>query len=223
MTRINPTILLGVVALVAIGYLAYNASTSTFTNLAAGAGSNPGILLDSSYDLQQAPESDAYSPNFADLVHNDDYTSAYIAPESRNVDSDLSPMERLSALQGKSMLPRTSKDLVAMNVDVANPSSYSFSVSGPRVQLKSRFQDYGLASMIRGDTPIKYHPDIALISKTVQGRDDLKLNGLFTDHFVALYNRTTGNEYKNLPMQVAGAGQATGYGGASGGVIMDHY
>jgi hypothetical protein len=98
-------------------------------------------------------------------------------------------------------------------------------VNTPRVStaLKSKYKDYSLSNMIRGDLAITYQPNVCLVAKTRQGRDDLRLDGLFTPHFVHLYNKYTGQAYKNLPTYVAGAGQACGYGGSSGGVIMDNY
>ena len=44
-----------------------------------------------------------------------------------------------------------------------------------------------------------------------------------SDQYKALYNKYTGKAYKNLVQQVAGAGQAAGYGGASGETLMDNY
>ena len=122
-------------------------------------------------------------------------------------------------------MPRVSTSVTPFNVDVANPTSHKYMVNTPRVTtaLKSKYKDYSMSSFIRGDIAITYNPNVPLIAKTIQGRDDLRLDGLFTPHFTALYNKYTGKAYKNLVQKVAGAGQAGGYGAASSEVLMDNY
>lgn len=190
--------------------------TEGFTH--AGQLDNVGSLLDDQYDLLQAPDMEAPAAHFADLVADDSTIE-----QPADLTDSARPMERLHRIQGQSLMPRTSRNVTPYNVDVANPTSHSYMASQPRVQLKSRFKDYSLSGMIRGDVPVNHHPNICLISKTTQGRDDLRLDGLFTPHFVSLYNKYTGKAFKNMPMHVAGAGQAGGYGGASGEIVMDHY
>ena len=195
-----------------------------FTALAAGANNNTGHLLDDAYDLVQGADNEVPAHHFADMVNQGDHMKEYV-DQPKTVGENLRPMERLHRVQGKALMPRVSTYVTPFNVDVANPTSHKYMVNTPRVTtaLKSKFKDYSLSSFIRGDVAITYNPNIPLISKTIQGRDDLRLDGLFTPYFSALYNKYTGKEYKNLVQKVAGAGQAGGYGGASGGTIMDHY
>ncbi len=199
-------------------------SVEKFTALAAGANDNTGMLLDDSYDLLQGADNMVPAPHFADLVAQGDHMKDYIT-QPKDIGENLRPMERLQRIQGKALMPRVSTHVTPFNVDVANPTSHKYMVNTPRVEtaLKSRYKDYSQASFIRGDIPITYNPNVALIAKTVQGRDDLRLDGLFTPYFSALYNKYTGKEHKNLVMKIAGAGVASGDGGAGGGTIMDHY
>ncbi|HSA76111.1 MAG TPA: hypothetical protein VLE02_01080 [Nitrosarchaeum sp.] len=189
----------------------------------AGAVSDAGSFLEDQYDLEMAPDMEVPSPHFADIINESpqDYmTDAY---RQKILTRDLTPNERMHRVQGKYLLPRTSKNITPYNIDVANPISHQYMVNPPRVEtaIKSRFKDYGLSSMIRGDIPIKYHANVPLISKTFQGRDDLNLSGYFSPYYIALYNKYTGKANKSLPVFVSGAGQANGYGGASGEVVMD--
>lgn len=195
-----------------------------FTGLAAGANDNTGHFLDDSYDLLQGADYEVPAHHFADMVNQGDHMKEYVK-QPKVTGENLRPMERLHRIQGKALMPRVSTHVTPFNIDVANPTSHKYMVNTPRVTtaLKSKFKDYSLASFIRGDIPITYNPNVPLIAKTTQGRDDLRLDGYFTPYFTALYNKYTGKEYKNLVQKVAGAGQATGYGGASGGVLLDHY
>lgn len=221
---IGVVLVLVVIVIGVCWYRKSQAKTENFTGLAAGSVDNIGTLLDSQYDAVPAADYDLPAPHFADMVAENDVASVYQKPSSSNEDS-IRPMERLHRIQGKSLMPRTSAAVTPFNIDVANPTSHKFMVNTPRVTtaLKSRYKDYSLASFVRGDIPIKYYANVPLVAKTHQGRDDLRLDGLFTPHFVALYNKYTGKAYKNLVQHVAGAGQAGGYGGASGEIIMDSY
>lgn len=161
--------------------------------------------------------------NYADLVDQGDLP---VEMQPKNPVQNAKPLERLERIQGKDLMPRVSSAVTAFAVDVADAAVHKFMVNAPRATgggLKSRFKDYGLASFIRGDIPIRYIPTVCHISKTFQGPDDQRLDGLFTPHFNALYNKYTGKEFKNIPVQIAGAGIAAGYGGASSGVIMDGF
>ncbi len=224
-------ILIGVCSIVILGGLYWwykskdkMATVENFTALAAGANDNTGMLLDDSYDLLQGADNEVPAPHFADMVAQGDHTKDYIA-QPRDIGENLRPMERLQRIQGKALMPRVSTHVTPFNVDVANPTSHKYMVNTPRVEtaLKSRYKDYSQASFIRGDIAITYNPNVPLIAKTIQGRDDLRLDGLFTPYFSALYNKYTGKEHKNLIMKIAGAGVASGDGGAGGGTIMDHY
>ena len=193
-----------------------------FTALAAGAIDNVGSLLDDSYELLPGADNDVPAVHYADLVDQGDLPKEM---QPKNDVENFKPMERLERIQGKGLMPRVSTAVTPYAVDVADPAIHMFMVNAPKAQsaLKSRYKDYSLSSFIRGDIPIQYFPDVPLISKTEQGVDDLRLDGLFTPHFNALYQQYTGKAFKNLPVHVAGAGQAAGYGGASSGVIMDGF
>jgi len=193
--------------------------------VAAGGLDNVGALLDDQYDLIHAPDSEVPATHFADLVSDANMRlSAARQPETTG--TGLRPIERLHRIQGKSLMPRTSINVTPYNIDVANPTSHKYMVNTPRVTsaLKSKYKDYSLSNFIRGDIPIMYYPNVPVVAKTHQGRDDLRLDGLFTPHFVALYNKYSGKAFKSMPIQVAGAGVASaGAGGAQGEIIMDNY
>lgn len=193
-----------------------------FTALAAGAIDNVGSLLDDSYELLPGADNDVPATHYADLVDQGDLPREM---QPKNEVENFKPMERLERIQGRGLMPRVSTSVTPYAVDVADPAIHMFMVNAPKAQsaLKSRYKDYSLSSFIRGDIPIQYFPDVPLISKTEQGVDDLRLDGLFTPHFNALYQQYTGKAFKNLPVHIAGGGQAAGYGGASSGVIMDGF
>ncbi len=227
MNNTNLWLIIGVVVVIAL--VVYFCMWSkkpvkTETFVAAGGLDNVGALLDDQYDLIHAPDSEVPASHFADLVAEGGDRLQYIE-QPPTTGTGLRPIERLHRIQGKALMPRTSINVTPYNIDVANPTSHKYMVNTPRVTsaLKSRFKDYSLSSFVRGDIPIKYFPNVALIAKTIQGRDDLRLDGLFTPHFVALYNKYSGKAYKNMPIHVAGAGQAGGFGGASGEIVMDNY
>lgn len=214
-------LILAVIACLVVFCYTRKSSSENFTGMASGSINNIGSLSEPTYDLLDSPESCASTPHFADLVDQGDHTSLYM--KDKQSDEDINPMERLHRVQGRDLLPRVSSQVTPFNIDVADPTSHKYMANAPRVTtIKSRFKDYSAASFIRGDIPITYNPNVPLVSKTVQGRDDLRLDGLFTPHFKSLYNKYTGKAYKNFVQDIAGAGQASGYGGASGGIIMDH-
>jgi hypothetical protein len=191
-----------------------------FTGLNSGAIDNVGMMVENNYDLLQGADNEVPAHHFADLVDEGDHLREYMEPAKE--DPVENPMERLERIQGKALMPRTSTYITPYNVDVSNPASAQYMVNAPRVQvLKSKYKDYSQASFIRGDIPIQYSPNVCLVSKTIQGRDDLRMDGLFTPFFNSLYRKYSGRSYKNLVQQVGGAGVASGYGGASGGTILD--
>lgn len=194
--------------------------------VAAGGLDHVGSLDNSQYDSIPAPDYEVPAAHFADLVEESETNGGY-SEQPDCPGENLRPYERLHRVQGEALMPRTSLSVTPYNIDVANPASHQYMVNAPRVStaLKSRYKDYGLASMIRGDIPITHHPNVCLINKTHLGRDDLRLDGLFSDQFKQLYRTYTGDGHKNLPIHVAGAGVAAcGDGaGAQGGTIMDSY
>ena len=154
-----------------------------FTGLAAGANSNTGHFLDDQYDLLPGADNGVPAQHFADMVDHGNHLEMY-QTQNKDEGEDLSPMQRLHRVQGKSLMPRVSTNVTPFNVDIANPTSHKYMVNTPRVStaLKSRYKDYSLSSFTRGDIPITHFPTIPLVSKTIQGRDDLRLDGLFTPY-----------------------------------------
>lgn len=151
--------------------------------------------LDDRYELVMAPEMAAKDINFADIVDTGDQ------PRMINNPNDQSqPFERLDRLQGHDTIPLTAMNTPAYNVDVANPSTYAFSVNAPRVLLKDPV--WQLADPFRGDIPITHSPNVALVGKSQYGRDSLRLDGFWSDGMVDLYNKSTGRAFKNLPVKV---------------------
>lgn len=174
-------------------------------------GSNPEIQYgqEAPYDIPyQGQEGEVWtgsSAHFADVVDMSARASA--AQQNRQVEE--SPFERLERVSGTSMASMTAAALPQYNVDVANPATYAFSVQAPRAQIKDR--QAMQADFIRGDIPIRFHPDVPLISKSSLGRDSQKLDGFFSDHFAHMYNDLTGSAYKNMPLQVATQGTILDY------------
>lgn len=216
-----------VIALVIVFYLYKKPNLyGKETYVSAGGLDNIGSLDPSlSYDLVQAPDSEVPAYNFADLVQGGDHIAPCDAGAPMVSDKNLRPMERLHRMQGSALMPRVSSNVTPYNIDLANPTSHAYMVNAPRVStaLKSKYKDYSLSSFIRGDIPITYNPNVPLISKTHQGRDDLRLDGLFTNSFLELYRKYSGKAYKNMPMKIAGAGCSGGSGGAQGEIIMDNF
>jgi hypothetical protein len=197
-----------------------------FTALSAGAINNVGMFFDDSYDLLPGADNGIPARHFADMVNIGEQQKEYVK-QPKDLGNRMRPSDRMDQIQGASLMPRVSTYVTPYNIDVALPSSgsHSYMVGAPQVStaLKSKYKGYDLASMIRGDPPIKYHPNICLIAKTRLGRDDLRMDGFMSQATSALYNKYTGAAYKNLVQHNAGAGTASGYGGSSGGVIMDSY
>jgi hypothetical protein len=164
--------------------------------------------LDPRYELIQSPEEAVPAEHFADLVDSGDQAMLVRQPASRGGE-DLRPFERLERLQNAEQMPLTAAHLPAFNIDVANPSAYAFAVQAPRVVLKNRLAMQ--ADFFRGDVPIRYHPDVAMVAKSQYGRDALKMDGTFSDTFKHLYGRLTGRAYKNLPIQVSTQGTIADY------------
>lgn len=201
-----------------------------FTGLAAGSVDNVGTLEDAPYAYRTAIEENAQPVvDYADVVSDGhDYVKDFVSPTA--VEGATAPMARLDRLQGAELMPRVSSTVTPFAIDVANPSSHKYMVSAPAVSsLKSRYRDYSLSNMIRGDIPIKMDPNIPLITKTFQDRDALRLDGLFAPSgFDAMYDKYTGTGTdggagfgtKNFVTHVAGAGSGAG---AQGETIMDNY
>ena len=153
--------------------------------------------LDSRYEMIEAPEMAIPTEHFADVIDSGDHAKLIEQPKYSET---AKPLERLERLQDRSQMPLTASHLPQYNIDVANPSTYSFAVSAPRVQLKDRLNMQ--ADPIRGDVPITYFPDVPLISKSQYDRSSLRLDGYFSDHYKSLYNKLTSRGYRNLPLKI---------------------
>nr|QBK86910.1 MAG: hypothetical protein LCMAC103_02480 [Marseillevirus LCMAC103] len=149
----------------------------------------------SDYELVEAAEQHAPTPHFADLIDS----GAEQATRQPATLHRRAP-RRLAASQGADLLPRIAKHVTPYNIDVADPITHSYMVNPPRVQLKDPLKQR--ADPFRGDVPIKYHPNLALIGNSRYGRDSLRLDGFFSDHYKALYNKYTGKGFKNMPIHV---------------------
>lgn len=193
-------LIIGGILLVAIGvyvYTQYKGKKESYSNLADV--DNVGSLDGTQYDLIPAAEMEMPAAHFADLVDEGDHTD--IIQQPHDILDHLRPMDRLARLTASQLLPRTAASVTPYNIDVADPNTYLFSVNGPKVQLKNRLASQ--ADFYRGDIPIKYHPNIALIGKSSNGRDSQKLDGTFSAHGFALWNKYTGKGYLNMPLKVA--------------------
>jgi hypothetical protein len=155
--------------------------------------------IDTQYELVPAAEMDAPAAHFADLVDGGDHLDLVTQP--KDVSDDIRPMARLDRIQGSQLLPRVAAQVTPYNVDVADPATHLFSVNAPRVQLKNRLANQ--ADFYRGDIPITYYENVALIGKSSYGRDSQKLDGFMSDHFRHLYNKYTGKAYLNMPIKVS--------------------
>ena len=185
-----------------------------------------GALLDNQYNLVQSPDAEVAASDFANLVSENaegpDLAIRDSLQPTYNA-AGMKPMERLSRITTKSLMPRTSRNVTPFAVDLGNPKSFKFSVNQSRVQNKPKLWEAGLYQAVRGSIPIKYNRNVPLISISQYGRDNQRFDGLCSAGSQALYNKYTASEYKSLPILTAGGGQASGFGGASSEIIMDNY
>jgi hypothetical protein len=193
----------------------------TFLN--TGGLDNLGALLPNQYDLVQSPDQKIAATEFADLVSDQSDLALREAKQPVHNGANMKPMERLSGIQGQSLMPRTSENITPYSVQLGNPKSFKFSTNQARVQLKPRLWEADLYSMTRGSVPITYNRNVPLISVSQYGRDNQNFAGMFSCGAQALYDKYTGNAYRSMPVLTAGSGQAGGYGGASSETIMDNY
>lgn len=199
-----------IVGLLMLGLLIYycmNKSTDKKKEKYMSAGAIDHLdSLDPRYELIESPEEAVPAEHFADLVDAGD--QAKLVKQTTSSDED-TPFERLERLQTSEKMPLTAAHLPSFNIDVANPSVYAFATQAPRAVLKNRLAMQ--ADFIRGDIPIRYHPDVALIGKSSYGRDSLRMDGTFSDTFRHLYNKMTGRSFKSMPIQVATEGTIADY------------
>jgi len=151
-----------------------------------------------SYQQLAAPDMQVSSTQYADMVQGN---NPQVAVQKQNM--TINPLQRLEAVQGSQLLPRNAGSVTPYNIDVADKNSYLFMVQQPRVILKDPVRDYSLMTAIRGDIPIRYNNDVALIGRSQYGRDSWVGDGVYSDSGKALYNKYTGGEFLNAPYQVS--------------------
>ncbi len=144
--------------------------------------------------------SDALS--FAELV-DDSTSSAY-----KKV-SESGAMDKLADTMKSMELPKSSRNVTPYNIDVADPKAFSYMASLPRVTIKPR--TYEDADPYRGDIPIKFNPNIALVTKSQFGEDSQKTDAMFSELTIEAADKLRKNSYKNTPVQMS-----------LGGVIGDY-
>ncbi len=149
------------------------------------------------YEIIDAPEEVVDGQHFADMI---DVSSGTSSSCGETLEGRGRPMQRLDRLQGSELLPRTSKGVTPFNIDIADPLAHAYMVNPPRVQLKDPIRIR--SDPFRGDCPITYHPNVALVGKTRYGRDSLNLSGFFSPYQTALYNKFTGSAFRNMPLKV---------------------
>lgn len=117
-----------------------------------------------------------------------------------NEERTLNRLDRIDS----DLLPKTSTNVTPYNIDVADPTAYSFQVHAPRVIRKDRLAM--LADPLRGDPPIKIYPDIPMVQRSQFNRDSLRLDGTFSEALAKSYDRMTGKSYFNKPSMLSHGG-----------------
>ena len=198
-------IIAAILLLTLIGYIVWSKKyKESYSNI--GGLDNVGSL-DSSYELVRSPDDVVPAAHFADMVDDGDHAAMVKQPLS--MADSLRPLERLDRVNTRDLLPRTAASVTPYHVDVANATTWAFSVNAPRVQLKNPVNIQ--ADPYRGDIPITYHPDVPLVSKSQYGRDAIRLDGFFSDQFASLYNKYSSRSYKNMPLKVSEQGTIADY------------
>lgn len=164
-------------------------------------------------DMTGAGSFDNYAPpsnpneiadalSFAELV-DDSNSSAY-----KKV-SESGAMDKLADTMKSMELPKSSRNVTPYNIDVADPKAFSYMASLPRVTIRPR--TYEDADPYRGDIPIRFNPNIALVTKSQYGDDSQKTDAMFSELTIESADRLRKNSYKNTPIQAS-----------LGGVIGDY-
>jgi hypothetical protein len=131
------------------------------------------------------------------------------------------PLERLQNLTD-SYFPTIASKALPFSQAAAKPLYHHHAVNLPRVNLKGKLYEMNLSEAVRGSIPINYDPNISVISTSQYKVEDAFNPGYMTTAFNSLHDKLTGG-YKNLPMYLAGAGQATGIAGNGVEAIYDAY
>jgi hypothetical protein len=183
-----------VVVLIVVFFLVYKCSSSKKENYSNLSGlSSVGSLDD--YEFIQASEMNEPNAQFANF--SDKNTLGNLP---QGTVENMRPMDRLNRVQGSELMPRISNNVTPYNIDVADPTTFSYQVNPPRVQLKD--PQWIQSDFYRGDIPISYYPNVSLINQSRFSRDSLNLSGFFSDGFNSLYDKTTGRQFKNMPQKI---------------------
>lgn len=152
--------------------------------------------------------------DFAELVDAGDQAIQVASAEAAH-----RPIERLQHLTD-SYFPTIASKALPFAQAAAKPLTFSHAVNLPRVNLKGKLYQMNLSEAVRGTVPINYDPNVSLISASQYNNADVFNPGYMTSAFNSLHDKLTGG-YKNLPMYIAGSGQASGVGGNSVEAIYD--
>jgi hypothetical protein len=152
--------------------------------------------------------------DFASLVDSGDQLVQ--APE---IASERRPFERLQSLSD-SYFPTVASKALPFSQAAAKPLTFFHAVNLPRVNLKGKLYEMNLSEAVRGTLPINFDSNISLVSTSQYRVEDSFNPGYMTSAFNSLHNKLTGG-YKNLPVYIAGAGQAGGVGGNAIEAIYD--
>lgn len=164
--------------------------------------------LDATYELVKSADEAVPVEHFADLVDAGDQLNLLKTPKYSDTDNAIRPIDRLERIHNTNLLPRVSASTTPYNIEIANPSTWAFSVNAPRVQLKNRL--YDAADVYRGDIAIRYMPNVPLISASSYGRDSQRLDGFFSDASRSIFSKYSGRAFRNMPIKTS-----------VGGTVMD--
>ena len=223
-------IILGAVLIGLILYYQYYGSKSTSQEgfLAAGGMQHLGTILpdgiQGDYEIIDADQkaSSSYpsldntlrATDFADLVDSGDQA------RQEQIFTDLQrPLERLQHLSD-SYFPTVASKALPFSQAAAKPLTFHHAVNLPRVQLKGKLYQMDLHEAVVGTVPINLDPNVSLIALSQYKNEDVFNAGYMTSAFNSLHDKLTGG-YRNLPMYIGGAGQASGVGGMSTEAIYD--
>ena len=117
-------------------------------------------------------------------------------------------IDRLDSAQAVEF-PSVSSSVTPYNVDVADPTAYSFMTQAPRVIRKDPIAMQ--ADPFRGDIPMTMYPDVPMIERSQYGRDSLRLDGAFSEALSRKYDQLTGKNsvYFNMPTQMSNGASIT--------------
>lgn len=138
--------------------------------------------------------------SFADLV-DDTTTSKYQTVAHM---SESTAMKDLEKEFEAARLPKTAQNVTPYNIDVADPKSFSYMANMPRVSIKPKTWEG--ADPYRGDIPIRYNPNIALVTKSQYDKDSQRTDTMFSDATFEAADRLQQKAYKSMPMQVSVGG-----------------